>query len=573
MRTLLAALLLAAAAAAQSFDELLPDSTVFYVSIENAARTKERWAQSPLAALWKDEAMQAFLEKPRTAWDEWMDEVRREGAFTPEDVLDLLSGQTILAAVWPEGADEPKPLVLADIGENGEKLRELVAKIEKRLVEEKGDRRDEEEFHGVRIVRYAKPDADGEEAGGWFLDGNVFGIAESTDTLKDVLARREHKEEGTLATRELYRRTRGRLGARAGDFFLYVDAPNLLKGLVDSGAIDEDVTRILGALGVSAIEALAFEFAIEPGGLVMRMFLGVQGPKTGILKLLDGSNSELLPPRYAPADALTAGAYTLDVPALYEEARKVADRIQEGSSAQLDAVFAMVKQQTGVDIPADLIASLGSEIAYHTSAPAAAGPEAGADLAPMGMSRIALSIQLKDRERFEAALDKLLGAVVPGMATQDYLGVKLRTVPTRMGVQPAFAVLPDRFLFGISADDVKDGIARYGKEAKGLLDREDMAKALASLPTQRFIVSVEDLPKSLSAATSTLAGAMSLLARTRETRRFAKVVDFSRFPSAEILAKYLGMSVGCMVNEEDGVSYLAVLHLVEAASAPEDAAK
>jgi len=570
MRTLLSALLFATVAAAQAFDELLPDSTVIYVSIENVARTQERWGQSPLAALWKDEAMQGFLEKPRTAWDEWMEEIRREGDFTPEDVLDLLSGQAILAAVWPQGADTPKLLALADIGENGEKLRELVAKIEKHVVEEKGNRRDEEEFHGVKIVRYTKPDEDAEEAGGWFLDGSTFAMAENTDALKDVLARKEPKEEGTLATRELYRRTRGRIGARAADFFAYVDAPNILKGLQDSGEIDADVMRILDALGVSAVEAAALEVAIEPGGLMMRMFLGVKGPKAGILKLLDGKNSELTPPRYAPADALTAGAYTLDLPALYEEARKVADRIQEGSSAQIDAVLGMIKAQTGVDVAADLIAPLGSEIAYHTSAPTGG---AGDDATALGMARVAFSIQLKDRERFEAALDKLFTAAMPGMATQDYLGVKLRLIPTRMGVQPALAVLPDRFLFGLAADDVKDVIARFGKETKGFLDREDIAKALASLPAQRFAVSVEDLPKSLSAASSSLAGAMGLLARSRETRRFAQVMDFSRFPSAEVLAKYLGMNVACLVNEEDGVSYLGVLHLVEGASAPEGGEK
>jgi len=39
-------------------------------------------------------------------------------------------------------------------------------------------------------------------------------------------------------------------------------------------------------------------------------------------------------------------------------------------------------------------------------------------------------------------------------------------------------------------------------------------------------------------------------------------VDFSLFPSEEILAKYIGMNVGCMVNEEDGVSYVSIIHLV-----------
>lgn len=556
MRTLLAPLLLAAVAAAQSFDELLPDSTFLYVSIENAARTKERWGESPLAALWKDEAMQAFLEKPRAKWAEWMEEMRKTDEFAPEDVLDVLAGQAALAVVLPEGADEPTFLLVADIGENGEKLQDLVAKMEKKGAE-RGARRDEEEFRGVKIVRYSKG-GDAEErkdTGAWFLDGKTFAVAEKADTLKDVLARRERKEEGTLASRELYRRTRGRLGARAADFLFYLDAPNLFKALQDSEEIGEDEMRIMGALGVTAIEALALEFSLEPGGFAMRMFLPVKGPKAGILKLFDGRNSQLLPPRYAPADALTAGAWTLDLPALYEEGRKVADRIEQGSTAQMDAMFEALKQQFGVDIPADLIASLGTEIAYHTRPPVE-----GAAASPFG--RVAMSIQLKDRERFEAALEKLLGALMPGMAAQDYLGVKLHVVPTPMGIQPAFAVLPDRFLFGLTADDVKDVIARYGKETKGLLDREDVTKALAVLPAQRFVVSVDDSPKSLSTASSTLAGAMSLIAAQGDAREIAEAVDFSLFPTAEILGKYIGMSVGCMVNEEDGVSYLALIHLV-----------
>ena len=564
MRTLLSALLLAAVAAAQSFDVLLPDSTVFYVSVENVARTKERWGKSPLAALWKHEAMQAFLEKPGAKWAEWMEEMRKEEVFAPDDVLGLLSGQAIVAGIWPEGADEPAPLVLVDIGENGEKLHEIVAKVEKKVVEEKGNRRDEEEFRGVKIISYAKPGEGAiDEVGAWFLDGKTFAMAENREALKDVLARREHGEEGTLASRELYQRTRGRLGARAGDFFLYVDAPNLLKGLQESEVVGEQEMHILGAIGVAAIEALGLEFSIEPNGLVTRMFLGVKGPKTGILKLLDGANSPLMPPRYAPADALTGGAWTLDLAAIWEEARKVADRFQPGMSGQLDAGVAMLKAQTGVDVPADVIASLGTEIAFHTS-DAHAEAEATADEGSfaIGTSRLAVTIQLKDRERFEAALDKLLGAFAPDIATQDYLGVKLRTMPTPMGMQPAFAVLPDRVLFALSVDDAKDVIARYGKEAKGLLDREDVTKALALLPGQRFMVAADDVPKSLAAASSSLGTAMSLVEMSGEGNDFTESIDFSLFPSAEILAKYVGMNVSCFVNEEDGISYLSVLQLV-----------
>jgi len=562
MRTLFCTLFLAAVAAAQSFDRLLPESTVFYASIENASRTKERWGSSRLAALLKDEAMQAFLAKPRSAWAEWMTQLEKDEVFTPNDVLDLLSGQAAVAGVWPEGAKEPAVILLADVGENGEKLQELVKKVEKRLVDEKGDRRDEEEFRSVKIVRYAKADAAaGGEAGAWFLDGKTFAMAETADVLKDLLVRRERGEEGTLASRELYRRTRGRLGARSADLFLYVDAPNLVKGITGNQLVDESRMKIFAALGITAVEGLAAEFAIEPGGLALRVFIPVKGAKTGFLKLLDGKNSALVPPRYVPADALTAGAFTLDMPALWEEARKVMDRIRPGSSEAMDAQIAMVKQQTGVDIATDIIASLGSEIAYHTLTPATAKTETGANSASfsMGAGRFVLSIQLKDRERFEGGLDKLLTAFGFATSTQDYLGVKLRKIPTPFGVEPTIAMLPDRLIFSMSADDVKDVVTRYGKETKGLLDREEMTKALADLPAERFVVSVEDTPKSLSAASSSLAAMMSLFA-AGNAPQVADFVDFSLFPSADILAKYIGMNVGCVVNEEDGISYVSVLH-------------
>jgi hypothetical protein len=201
MRTLFAALLLTAVAAAQSFDQMLPDSTIVYVSLESITRTKERYDKSPLAAFWKDEAMQAFAEKPRAKWAEWMDELRKEEGMTPSDVLDVLAGQAAFALVWGEGFKKPKVLVLADIGENADKFQELVAKAEKQLLEE-GRKRDEQEFRGVKIVTYRQ----GEETTGtsWLLDGKTFAMSEDADALKDLLARKDRKE-GTLAARELYR--------------------------------------------------------------------------------------------------------------------------------------------------------------------------------------------------------------------------------------------------------------------------------------------------------------------------------------------------------------------------------
>jgi hypothetical protein len=175
--------------------------------------------------------------------------------------------------------------------------------------------------------------------------------------------------------------------------------------------------------------------------------------------------------------------------------------------------------------------------------------------------RIVVALQVKDRERFEGGLDKLIAAMAPHLAAQDYLGVKLRTVPTPMGIQPAMGVLPDRLAFALNADDLKDVVARYGKEEKGFLDREDVAKAIAQLPAQRFMIAVEDAPKSLSASMTTLGNTMQMVGG-REGAEIAEVIDVSLFPSAEVLAKYLGLYVSCAVNEEDGIYFTSTFNLV-----------
>jgi hypothetical protein len=379
-------------------------------------------------------------------------------------------------------------------------------------------------------------------------------MGEDADVLKDMLARKERKE-GTLAGRELYRNTRQRAGGRAPDLLLYVDGVNLFTALRETGELSDKDMKMASVLGLAALEALDLDFTIEPDSLVMRGFLGVTGPKTGLLKLLDGKNSALLPARYTPADALSAGAWALDLPALWEEVRKMLDGFREGTTAAIDERMKMVKEQMDVDIAADIIATLGAELTYHSMPPgdAAFGPAAM-------IGRVALALELKERERFEGALDKLLAALGPIVATQDYLGTKLRTMLVAKGFQPGMTVLPDRLLLATNVDDAKEVVTRYGKEAKGFLDREDIAKAIAKLPPQRFVITVEDAPKSLSASMSMFANAMGMVGGGQPD--VMEVVDFSLFPSAEVLAKYLGISATCIVNEEDGVSLVSMFNLV-----------
>jgi len=556
MRRFLLALLgvyvLQAAAAAQGYDQLLPDSTIFYLSVENLSRTKSRFEEGTLGALWKDPAVQTFAEKPRKEWNDWIEETREKDGVTPEDVLEVLAGQAALAVLPTEGGDDAEPLILGDIGDHEDRVREMMRRLERKLVDEKDFSREEEEFRGITITRYHKEasETDEEKNTCWLMDGNLFALGSSIDALKRLLVRKDGGAEDSLAAREAYQKMRARLGGRA-DVVAYLDGANLIKMLQAAGDLDEEFTRIAGALGVLAIDAVGAQAMIEPSAVSLHAYVAVTGEKRGLLRLFAAKNSRLMPPKFAPPDADGAGAFSLDVADLWQEARTVMDKIMPGLTGMVDAWLAQMKQATGVDLAADILGSLGSELSYYTKLPSGKDLETppGIPVSMLAaMPQMVVAMQVKDAERLDRAVTMLTGMAGPMLTPLEYLGSKMWIIQTGSEITPAIALLPDRFLFGLRADDVKEVVSRYGKEdAKGLIDREDFARALENAPAERISIAVQDEAKSIRH--NMLFSWLSLMQPGQAP------LDLGALPALEVLQQYLGLSTSYFVNEEDGIRY------------------
>jgi len=547
-------LLLAGVARAQSFDEMLPDSTVLYVSVENYGRTQERWKTCPLSAFWNDDAVKAFTEQPLAKWKELMEEARTESGITPEEVLGVVSGQAVFAitSITPrEGKDDKVAMViLADVGSHADKVKELVSKTEAREAEKKDLGRREEEFEGVTIVSYA-PDSEeeGAEQNCWLLDGQFFAMSNDPANLKALLAQRSHPGEGTLSTREGYRKVRERLGGR-GDLVAYLDAGNLFKALREGkDGLEEKGMKIVEALGLTAVEGAGLQIGLEDQGLALNLHILMSGPKEGVMKFFGGQNAGLSAPGWVPADAASWGAWVLDLNDLWEEGIKVADKLKPGSSMVLDGMLQSVKVQTGVDIKADLLGSLGDRLNFYTkmqdpNAPGAFLPLPG--VGAMRMPQLGFAIRIKNHQAFSTAMDGLLAQLIAGGMIQEetYLDSKLRSFQMGMpGMTPCFAVLPDQFLFAFNVDDLKEVVGRYGKEEiKGLADSADYTKVMSGLPAQCNMLSYGDMAKALS--DSSWITMLNMMGNN--------LFDKSRFPSLEVLQRYFGASTSVGINEEDG---------------------
>jgi hypothetical protein len=561
----LAAALFAPAVSAESFDRRLPDSTIFYFSIENLERTKERYNASPLNGLWNDPAMQAFLEKPLKRWSEWMEELKKEDGITPEEVFSVVSGQVVFA-ITEMRADDPDGedvgfLALVDVSGKQEKVKELISKAEETLLKDDKFRRMDEEFQGITLVHYAsageeeevknqeKPDC-------WFLDGDTFAIGTALRDLKKIVALRGDSEASTLADSEIYRKVRARVGARS-EAFAYLGVKELMRALAEKegGAENETLRMVSAILGLEVVEAVGVQASIEGGGVQMSAFIPLSGDKEGILKFFDAANSALAPPGFVPEDVVSASTVMLDWPELIEEARRVANRIQPGAAQQVDVVLQQMKGQMGIDIEKDLFGSLGKEMTITLKQPA----EAAEGVPMMGppMPRMLLAFEVKDKAKLENVVNVLLMMAQQfGVPAQDeeYLGVKIKVLQTPM-VQAGLAILPDRFLFATNIEDIKDVLRRYGKEVPGLVESADFARAMSHLPESRIMVGFSREAKALKG--NLMTAFFTGIPGGRQT------IDVDKFPKTEVLEKYIDVGSSAISNEEGGIFYTYFMAFTE----------
>ena len=541
----LAAALLAPAAQAEPFDRMLPESTTVYLSIDNVKRTKERFNTSALKALWDDPAVQAFLEKPLKALEEELARIKKEEGISPLEILSLIDGQFCLVIPEIELRKDGEPrdpdfFILIDVGENAGKVKELIAKIEAGALQEKNLRRVEEEFRGVKIVRYANPDAEegGKRRGSgpptWFLDGKTLAISENADALKKLLARRGDTESPSLANNETYRRVRARMG-EAPEVFAFLNMRSINKALAELQGEEPAMFRAI--LGLDTIDALAAQATLGRGGFDFTVFVAMSGAKQGIMKIFDAKNSPLAPPKWVPADATDVMTMAIDFAELLAEARRVEQRL--GQAGTIDKFFEMARG-SGIDIEKDVLGALGKELTFFQTSPEK--PQAAGPIPP-----VTIAIEVKDKPRLEAALDKVF-LMAQGMLPVEeemYMDTKIRKLNVVM-FSVGIALLQDQLLISSAPEQIKDVIRVYGKDAKGFVDSETYARGVAMLPQGRIIIGVQQFAKSLR---NGIFGALLLSGG-------GGAVDANLFPKTEVFEKYLDVAASAMVNEEGGIYYI-----------------
>ena len=184
---------------------------------------------------------------------------------------------------------------------------------------------------------------------------------------------------------------------------VYVDYARLLEmmdGLIKQDG-DEHAARqwptVRDDLGLQGLKRLVGASGFDGKDYGTQAFLEAPEPRSGLLKLANGKplGEEIL--AAIPKTATMAGAGRLEGSALYDILLKTASDAEPEAAKQFERFIAQIRQDSSVDLRADLLQSLGDEWAYY------ADPTIGG----RGLASFTLVNRLKNPEKFEHSMAKI----------------------------------------------------------------------------------------------------------------------------------------------------------------------
>jgi hypothetical protein len=487
---LLAAAVLPAAAAPKPYDQMAPENTTLFVNVRNVSDYLKRLEASPLGEAWNSEDMKPFVGKLGDAFDLLFKEAGKTLGYSLKDYKDLLQGEAAFILGDPSSiefkAERPElPIaLLIDVGSRKEKALEFLRK-NLELIEKDGKvKKREEEFRGAKLVclEGKEPKPGDLKAVVLTVADDLFAISFSQSFLQDVLANRGDASMKSLSEHPDYRALRGRFGSES-DFFAYAHVGRWLDSLPKivkaTGGADAEsnlgtVIQVLDTLGIAGLRSVVISGSITPEGITQTIFVQTAGAPKGLLKVVASQPQALRFPVAVPEDVSQASIVLVDFEALWSVVESAVKMVQAtmggGAAPGIDPLQAF-EEQLGISVKRDLFGAFGKQVVIY---------ERLKKPYTVQSQSMAILIELRDKAKFQAALEKLI-ALVPFLQKKEYLGRPLYTVAmpgmddagdpnTPAPPMPAICLTDTHFVFANQKEMAEEAIRRVGKEVRSVND-------------------------------------------------------------------------------------------------------
>jgi hypothetical protein len=367
----------------------------------------------------ESEAWREFTKQNQSSSSLFMMMANHAGALDASYAVALLG-----AGQDAEGRRRPDVVMIAEF--NSWSARRTFENRVLRFVREAGEKgvtKKEEKYEGATLNLLTR---EGRGAFAYAQSGNTLYMSNSTGAIKRALDVKAGKAQ-SLETNAAFAQARSRSGAQAEGAFGFLDGA-ALKRLVDeapaAGAPDGAAAfrELFHGVGADGVQSASFTSAFDDGRVVERFV--VNAPEKGGVLAAVAAN----PPTpqallaFVPEDATAAfDASIAGAPNTFEELFTLFSRVaeQNGKRGPADALSEFASK-TGVDLRADILASLGTEVCL-------------AQLRNEGGHGGVVILNLKDEAAFAGALAKFAGHHKRAVSERDYKGVTVRSIAGEKG--------------------------------------------------------------------------------------------------------------------------------------------
>jgi hypothetical protein len=317
------------ARAVRPSEQLLPDTTVGYLSVPDVDALQASFDQTQLGELAQDPVMQPFVDDLKRQLRERLTESGIQLELTLEDLEGVYGGEVCLAMTQPGGDNKAYArAVLIDVTGHLDAANALLAKIDRNQLR-KGAKKATQKIGTTTVVVYTLPKREEDqpvEKAFYFLRDDQLVATDNETLIKEIVARFDG-DGSALAGVVAYRETMQRCAKRAGDlkpqvrWFVeplgYAHAARAASG--GRKRRGTDLLKVLANQGFDAVQGMGgyVNFSVGDDEILHRTSVYVpaaegKGGKTGAEKyrlaarMMDtGPGQDLSPPHWVPRELAT----------------------------------------------------------------------------------------------------------------------------------------------------------------------------------------------------------------------------------------------------------------------------
>lgn len=384
--------------------ELLPETTVVYVQIDNIRDLTEKLRESNMGKMMVDENVAPFLgDLYQTAQDAYT-EIEDNVGLSLDELQSIPAGEFCFAVIAPK-RKTPAFVMILDTDEESEVVDKGLQRI-RDLVAEQEIEMEVEELDEVTYEKFSVND----QQFLFFNKGGTIVIGTDKDELDAIVERWEGREVERIKPLTenrkfitIMNRCKGSKDLPA-DVRFFADPLSLAKSATRGNAAAQLALNSLPILGLDGLLGLGGASIMDEMDFesVLHMHVLLANPRKGIFEMLALKPGSYEPQPWVPDRTVTYASTSWDAQKMFAEIEKLFDTFN-GAGAMQEELEDEINSELGIDFKEDVVEQLSGRITYFQWI--------DDDEEVVNGQTNAIAIGLKDPEIFRETVDAFIDKI------------------------------------------------------------------------------------------------------------------------------------------------------------------